>query len=116
MFENRSKVVFASAILGVLYFIMLFKNFFLGIDDVGSAVATALVMPHIIAVLIAMIFNILGFLKNKKAFVIVALVMYCVAGVLFILYVIMLIPMIILSAIGISKVSKINKVKEENNK
>ncbi len=109
MFENRSKVVFASAVLGVLYFIMLFKNFFLGVNDAGSALATALVMPHIISVFIAVVFNVLGFIKNKKAFVIVGLVMYCVAGILFLIYIIMLIPMIILSSIGISKVSKINK-------
>lgn len=100
MFENRSKVAFASAVLGVAYTLYLIIYFYSG----DSVLAAAMVTPHIMAVLLASIFNVVGFYYNKKWGLITACVLYSVAVILFTLYFIFLIPMIVLRAIGISKV------------
>ncbi len=110
MFKNRSKIVFAAAVLGTLYTIYLVSYFTsASSEDLGGAIATAIVMPHMAMNLLAVIFNWVAFAGTKKWAIIVALVLYCVAIVLFPLYALFDIPMVILSAIGISKTSKINK-------
>ena len=63
MFKFRSKVVFISAILGTLYALYLIIYFSgtinesQGAEQVGAAIATALVTPHMVLVAIAAIFN-----------------------------------------------------------
>lgn len=114
MFKNRSKVVFTSMVLGAAYLIYV-VTYFWGINQntadsveaIGSGVATALVMPHMILLLLAVLFNIIAFFGNKKWACITGLVLYCVSAAVFILYAMFEIPMIILSAVGISKIKKI---------
>ncbi|MFV0246637.1 MAG: hypothetical protein ACK5HS_01725 [Mycoplasmatales bacterium] len=116
MFDNRSKVVFVSFVLGALYTIYLlcyFSGAIAGSDGsaeaVGASLAATLVAPHMFAVLIATAFNGIAFFTNKKWAIIVALCTYIGAGILFLLYIVFVIPMIVLSAIGISKISNLNK-------
>lgn len=103
MFKNRSKVAFLSALLGVSYSVYLII-YFSSLSGPGSAVVIGLITPHLLAVSIGSLFNILGFYQNKKGFIITALVLYSVSGILFLMYLIFVIPMIIMSAISISKV------------
>lgn len=115
MFKKRSKVMFVSAVLGSLYMLYIISYFFgnvtetEGAEQVGSAIATALVMPHMFLLVLAVIFNWLGFSMNKKWAAITCGILYCVSGLLFMLYVIFEIPMIILSFVGIGKIGKIEK-------
>lgn len=111
---KKSKVLIAAAVLGIIYMIILFVNFGGAIfgsssdaEAVGGAIATALVMPHMICVLLAVIFNIIGALGNRSGFALTAGILYSVGGVLFLVYIPFLIPMIVLSFVGCSKVKKI---------
>jgi hypothetical protein len=115
MFKNRSKVMFVSAVLGSLYMVYIISYFFGGInstegaEQVGTALATAMVMPHMALLVLAVIFNWVGFFMNKKWAAITCGVLYAVSGVLFLLYIMFEIPMIILSFVGVSRINKINE-------
>lgn len=116
MFENRSKVLFASSILGTLYVLYLTIHFFGGIftsndaaETVGFTIATALIMPHLIFVLLSVCFNWLAFFMVSKPFAITSGVLYVVAGLVFMLYIFFVLPMIILSFIGVAKNTKIKE-------
>lgn len=119
MFKNRSKVLFVSAILGSLYALYL-VSYFIGIvsatdgaEQVGSAIATVLVLPHTMLLVLAVIFNWVGFFMNKTWAAITCGVLYSVSGVFFLIYIIFEIPMIVLSFVGVSKMKKINMLKNE---
>ncbi len=118
MFKNRSKVLFISAILGTLYTLYLVSYFTGGMssgdsaEQVGTALATALVLPHAMVLVLAVIFNWVGFFMNKTWAAITCGVLYSVSGVLFLLYIVFEVPMIILSFVGVSKVKKINDANE----
>lgn len=117
MFKNRSKVVFSSLVVGVLYLIYIVSFFTNGITSsdstkaIASGIAAILIFPHMILLVFAIIFNLIGFISNRKWCVITGLALYGVSALLFILYAIFLIPSIVLSAIGIDKVTKINESK-----
>ncbi|WP_338587798.1 hypothetical protein QIT93_05810 [Clostridium baratii] len=118
--KKRSKVLIISAILGVLYSIFLIVNFCGAMSSassdaeaVGGAIATALVTPHMICVVLATIFNLIGALNNKAGFALTGGILYSVAGVLFLMYIPFVIPMIVLSFVGYSNVKKILKVAQE---
>ncbi len=109
MFNNRSKVAFAAALLGTAYTLYLLTYFGGGADETAGAIAFALVMPHFICNLIAAVFGWIGFKSNKKGMIITSLVFYILAIVTFLLYFLFDLPMVILSAIAISKVGKLNQ-------
>lgn len=52
-------------------------------EAAGAAIATVLVMPHLVCTLVAVIFNALGYFLVKPAFALVAGILYAVAMVLF---------------------------------
>lgn len=114
MFRNRSKVVFFSALLGTLYTLYLVFYFSGAVSgsqreaQLGAAIATALVTPHMVLVGLAAIFNWVGFFKNKVWGALTAGILYAVAGLIFLAYFIFVIPMIVLSFIGVSILSRIN--------
>ncbi len=109
MFENRSKVAFAAALLGTVYSLYLLFYFGSSSGDTAGAVAFAIVMPHFLCNLAAAIFGWFGFKNNSKAMVITSLVLYIIAIFLFFIYFMFDIPMVILSAIAISKVSQLKQ-------
>lgn len=107
--------LFISAIIGVAYGLYLVSYFggiigntSSGAEAVGGALATAMVTPHMVCVVVAAIFNVLAWLNNTRGFALVAAILYCVAAVLFLLYAMFLIPSIVLSFIGFSRLKKIN--------
>lgn len=62
----------------------------------GSFIATALVVPHLLCILIGFVFNCLGYFLNKKNFILVAAILYAVSIVLFISYFMFIIVQMIL--------------------
>lgn len=105
MFENKSKIAFAAALLGTLYTLYLLVYFAGGSDESGGTIAFAIIMPHFICNLLASIFAWFGFKGNKKGMMIASLVFFVLAIFTFFIYFAFDLPMVILSAIAISKVS-----------
>lgn len=117
MFEKRSKVVFASGIISTIYLIYII-SYFVGINNnpsdsseaLGAGIATALVLPHMLLLLIGVVFNWVGFATRKTGLILTGAILYCVSAVLFLIYAIFLIPSIVLGFVGYSKQKKINKI------
>lgn len=114
MFKKRSKALFAANVLGSLYGMFLMSNFFGGVattegaEQVGAGIATALVMPHLVLVILAALFGTLGFFLRNDGFNLTAGILYCVATVAFLLYFMFTVPMIVLAFVGYSSQKKMN--------
>lgn len=109
---KRSKVLLVSWIIGLLYFLYLYTYFSgvlsstSGSEQIGAGIASAIVTPHMITVLLALIFNIIGWYKNTKGFTLTAGILYAVSMVLFPPYFMFVIIEMILSFIGYSSIKK----------
>ena len=114
MFEKRSKVLFVNSILASVYVIYLLCYFSGTMGDLnfaeelGGAIATALVTPHITVIGVGAVFSWLGFVLKKSWAALVAAILYCVGAFLFIAYIFFCIPLIILGFIGYSKQKKLS--------
>lgn len=113
-FENRSKVLFVCAVLATIYMIYLI-TYFTGVttssdeaEAIGGAIATALVMPHMILMALGAIFNWIGVCLKKNWGALTASILYCVGLVLFPLYFMFTIPLIVLGFVGYAKQKKLN--------
>lgn len=119
MKNKHSKALLISAILGALYSVYLIFYFSgavgdsEGLEQVGAAMATALVTPHMILVVLATIFNWVGYFTNKGGFALTGGILYSVAGVVFLMYIFFVIPSLVLSFVGYANLKKIN---DENSK
>lgn len=115
MFKNRSKILFVATLLATLYVIYLISYFggtvssTDGAEQVGSAIATALVMPHMIITGIGAIFGWISFGTRKTWAALVGAILYSVGLLMFFIYFMFSVPLIILGFIGYSKQKKINK-------
>ena len=109
MKQKKSKLLLVSWILGVLYIVYLFAYFgglvgnSTGGEQVGAALASAIVMPHAVCVGIAVLFNILGWSMNNRGFTLVGAILYAVSIVLMPLYFMFVIIQMILSFVGYAK-------------
>lgn len=112
---KKSKVMFICSVLGLMYTIYIIY-YFIGVNAqssgltevLGGALATALVLPHIVLVLLATIFAIIAFFLISKGFSITAGILYSVGGVMFLPYIFFVIPMVILSFAGAVMSGKIH--------
>ncbi len=77
-----------------------------GTAAAGAAIASALVMPHLICLAVGIVFNALGLFMRKAAFALVGAILYAVALVLFIPYFMFVIVEMILSFVGFSQLKK----------
>lgn len=99
-------------ILGILYSVYIIVYFTgaigttSGSEQVGAAIATTIVLPHLICTVLATIFNALGYFLNKAGFALTGAILYAVAMVLFLPYFFFVIIQMILSFIGYSGVHK----------
>jgi len=112
MFANRSRALFISAVLGALYSVYIIGYFMgagnlTGASQAGVVIAKALVLPHVVLVVISTIVNFIAFFTSAKWFAVATVVLYLVAGVLFMTYFVFLLPMVVLSLIGILTVYRI---------
>ncbi len=117
---KHSKTLLVSGILGALYAIYLISYFSGAItkssgaaEQVGGAIATALVTPHMILVVLAVIFNWVAYFTNKRGFALTGGILYSVGGVLFLLYLPFVIPSLVLSFVGYAKLKKINEINNQ---
>jgi len=109
---KKSKLLLFSWILSSLYFVYIVL-YFTGIigstegaEQIGSALAAALVFPHILCTGLGLLFNILGWAMNRKAFALTGGILYAGAMILFPPYFFFVIIQTILSFIGYAKMSK----------
>ena len=124
---RRNILLLISAIMGLLYAGGLIIYFFgvakqslaPGATDfeemgrqIGGALATAMVTPHIVIVTIAAIFNILAWYLNKGWAALTAGILYLVGGVIFFIYLPYVLIQAILAFIGFSKVSDKSKQRQ----
>lgn len=115
MFKGRSKALFIGTLIATLYGIYLISHFAsamssgTGAEQVGGAIATALVTPHMVCVWLGIIFGWLGFFMKASWAALVAAIMFSVGAVIFLLYALFLIPSIILGFIGYANQRKIAK-------
>ncbi|WP_034868339.1 hypothetical protein [Clostridium lundense] len=114
---KRSKALLISAILGTLYSLYLISHFASemfgskgGAELAGAALATALVTPHMILVVLATIFNWVGYFSNKRGFALTGGILYSVGGVVFIIYIMFVIPSMVLSFVGYGKLKNIIEI------
>lgn len=75
-------------------------------EQAGAALATALVMPHLVVSFLAVVFNALGFFMDKRGFALTAGILYAVGMVLFPPYFMFLIVEMVLAFVGFAKMRK----------
>jgi len=107
MFKNRSiagaigtAIAFGYGIYLISYFAGINSGSMNDSEAIGSAIATALVLPHMLAVWIGVIFGVLGFFTRKSGFLLTAAILYASAAVLFLIYALFLVPSIVLGFVG----------------
>lgn len=110
--KNLNKCLLVSFVLGVLYAVYVIMYFggaiggSSGAEQAGAAIATAIVLPHLICTVLAVIFNGLGLFLGKRGFALTGAILYTVAMVLFIPYFFFVIIQMILSYVGFAKLKK----------
>lgn len=111
--KNLNKCLLVSFVLGIIYAIYIVAYFggavgdSEGAEQVGAAFATALVTPHMICTILAVIFNGLGLFMNKRGFALTGAILYAVAIVMFIPYFMFVIIQMILSFVGFAKLKNV---------
>lgn len=111
--KKMSKCLLISFIIGVLY-LLYSISYWSGTagsgadaaEQIGSGIAIALVMPHLICTALAVLFNGLGLFMKKRGFALTGAILYTVALVLFPMYFMFVIIEVILSFIGYAKTPK----------
>lgn len=109
----RSKCLLVSNILAAAYGIYLVCYFFggtlnaSGAEAIGGAIATALVLPHMLMFLIGAVFGWLGYLAKKSWAALVAAILYSAGTLFFLAYAMFGIPILILGFVGYSKQKKL---------
>ena len=121
--KKRSVFLFIATLLSTAYAIYLICYFVGGTanasdtgEAIGGAIATALVMPHMIMFLIGCVFGWLGFLFKKSWSALVAAILYSVGTLFFLVYAMFSIPLLIFGFIGYANQKKINKKNAELSK
>lgn len=114
-FEKRSKVLFICALLATVYVIYLIV-YFMGTtassdstEAIGGAIATVIIMPHLVLNALGAIFNWVGVLLRKNWGALTGAILYAVGLVLFPPYFLFSIPLIILGFTGYAKQKKLNQ-------
>lgn len=112
--QKLSKLLLISLIIGIAYLIYSAvywsgtagRSGSTGAEQLGTGLAMALVTPHLICTVIAVIFNALGLFMRKRGFALTGAILYTVALVLFPIYFMFVIVEMILSYIGFAKMPK----------
>ena len=120
MFKKRSVALFIGTVIATIYAIYL-VSYFSGVtnsastsEQIGGAIATALVTPHMVCVWLGVIFGWLGFILIKPWAALVSAILYVIAAVLFLMYTLFLLPSIILGFVGYGTTKKKNKIRNES--
>lgn len=110
---KKSKLLLASAILGTAYLAYIVYYFFSNVaaapdtaEAIGAGIATALVAPHMFILMIAVIFNWIGWAAKATWGALVGGILYCVAAFFFLLYTPFVLLQIIFSFVAFAKMKK----------
>lgn len=115
---KKNTLLLIAFVLGVLYMLYSAYYWFGGgatssvssdAEALGAGLATALVFPHLLLTLLAVIFNGLGFFTSKPAFALTAGILYAVAALLFFMYFMFVIIQMILCFVGYAQLHKAKK-------
>lgn len=82
-------------------------------EQAGAALATVLVMPHLVVTFLAVVFNALGFLMNKRGFALTAGILYAVGMVLFPAYFMFVIVEMVLAFVAFAQMGKAAKASKQ---
>lgn len=111
--KKRSKLLFAAAIIGTIYFIYLISYFSSGIsgaangsEAIGAGLAAAIVAPHMVCVGLAVVFNWIGWAMNARWGALVAGILYSVSAVLMFLYAIFVVLELIFCFVAFAKMKQ----------
>ena len=113
--KGRSKILLVATALATIYAVYLISYFFgetanaEGAEVVGGAIATAVVMPHMIMFLIGAVFGWIGVLARKSWAALVGAILYSVGTLFFLMYAMFGVPILVLGFIGYSKQKKLNQ-------
>ncbi len=113
--RKRSIMLWISTILATSYTVYLLCYFVggtasaSGTEAIGGAIATALVMPHMIMFLIGSVFGLIAILAKKSWSALVASILYSVGTLCFLAYAMFGLPILILGFIGFANQKKLNK-------
>lgn len=120
-FKNHSKMVLVSTILVSLYAIYLMSWFYGGIvnsnsgaEAVGGMIATTVVTPHMIAIIVGAVFSAVALFANKNWAAITSCVIVFVSTLLFPPYFMFTIPLGIIGIIACVCLNKFNKKVDMN--
>lgn len=120
-FKNHSKMVLVSTILISLYAIYLMVYFYGGVANSNSdsdaavgVIATALVTPHMILIVLGAVFSIVALFANKNWAAITSCVLVFVSTLLMPIYFMFTIPLGIIGIIAIECLNKLNQKAEMN--
>ena len=113
---KKSKLLLVAGILGVAYLVYLISYFVGGMASAGDDIelaagglAAAIVMPHMVCVALAVVFNWLGWTLNAPWGALVAGILYAVSMVLMFLYAMFVVVQMILCFIAFAKMKKANQ-------
>ena len=113
--KNRSKCLFIATALATIYVIYLISYFFgttassEGAEAVGGAIATMLVLPHIVMFLIGIVFGWIGVIAKKAWAALVGAILYAVGTFFFLAYFMFGVPILVLAFVGYSNQKRLNK-------
>lgn len=120
-FKNHSKMVLVSTILVSLYAILLMANFYGGVansnsdaEAAGGIIATALVTPHMILIVLGVVFSVVALFANKNWAAITSCVLVFVSTILFPPSFMFTIPLGIIGIIAIVCLNKFNQKADMN--
>lgn len=113
--KKRSVALWIATILATAYSIYLI-SYFTGVntsaegtaEQIGSALATVLVTPHMVMFALGAVFGWLGILLKASWSALVAAILYAVGAVLFFAYFMFALPIMIVGFVGYAKQKKIN--------
>jgi len=104
--KKRSVILLIASILStgyLAYILIIFAGAFAGSspeEQIGAALATAILLPHLIAVALGSLFCWLGFGFENKWLALVGAILFCAALVLFFWNFYFTVPLIVLAFIG----------------
>lgn len=108
--KKLSKLLLVAFIIGIAYLVYSLWYWTTGVDagtnaaeQIGTGIATIVVLPHLLCTAFAVLFNGIGLFMRRRGFALAGAILYTVALVLFPIYFIFVIIEAVLSYIGFAR-------------